>query len=318
MAERLEAELDQRGRREWFRHPARRALELSATDRARDLDEAWRISGAGILTGRVRRVLARALAMARKEAEGADRRLFHILQNRELISSAESFAAGNVPDSNIFSPRRRNAFRESAARALRMPEKDWPVKRRRSGTPTDRGGCATRRELRRHRDRAAKDLDLEPFFIAPRATLEAIAADEPAPACCLFRGNSSCSESQRSEVRDQRSADQPWPARRAQALILELRSTSPSLNHQPPHGCSDWLGLIEPPRRLPLTAADVLNVVMHHDLNGVVPDGSLGSILIPIYPSESWRACECERYLCFHTTVFSAVRKMPSVGLSNK
>jgi ribonuclease D len=178
LAERLEAELDERDRREWFRQSCQRALELSATDRARDHDEAWRISGAGVLPGRVAAVLRELWQWREKEAEGADRPPFHVLQNRELISSAESFAAGAVPDFKHFSPRRRNAFRESAARALRLPEKDWPVKPRRSGTRPSAQVVRRVEELRRHRDRAAKDLDLEPFFIAPRATMEAIGADE--------------------------------------------------------------------------------------------------------------------------------------------
>ncbi|HEV2045826.1 MAG TPA: ribonuclease D [Chthoniobacterales bacterium] len=178
LAERFEAELDQRGRREWFRQSCQRALELSATDRVRDLDEAWRISGAGVLPGRVAAILRELWQWREKEAEGADRPPFHILQNRELIGSAESFAAGNVPDFKHFSPRRRNAFRESAGRALQMPERDWPVKPRRSGTRPSAEVVRRVEELRCHRDRAAKDLDLEPFFIAPRATLEAIAADE--------------------------------------------------------------------------------------------------------------------------------------------
>jgi ribonuclease D len=178
LAERLEAELDRRDRREWFRQSCQRALELSATDRTRDLDEAWRISGAGALRGLAAAVLRELWQWRELEAEAVDRPPFHILQNRELLSSAESFAAGSVPDYKHFSPRRRNAFRESAARALRMPEKDWPVKHRRSGTWPTAEVVRRIEELRRHRDRAAKDLDLEPFFIAPRATLEAVAADE--------------------------------------------------------------------------------------------------------------------------------------------
>jgi ribonuclease D len=178
LAERLEAELDRLDRREWFRQSCQRALEVSATDRVRDLDETWRISGAGALRGRAAAVLRELWQWREKEAEGADRPPFHILQNRELLSSAESFAGGAVPDYKHFSPRRRSAFRESAERALRLPEKDWPVRPRRSGTRPTADVVRRTEELRRNRDRAAKDLDLEPFFIAPRATLEAIAADE--------------------------------------------------------------------------------------------------------------------------------------------
>jgi len=178
LAERLEQELDRHDRLEWFRQSCQRALEQSAVSRPRDADEEWRISGAGALRGRVAAVLRELWRWREKEAEAADRPPFHILQNQELLNAAEGFVAGGSPDYKHFSARRRRAFLEAAKHALNLPEADWPVLRRRSGTrPTSQ---VVRRidELRRHRDHAAKDLDLEPSFIAPRATLEAIARDE--------------------------------------------------------------------------------------------------------------------------------------------
>jgi ribonuclease D len=178
MAERLETELNSRNRMEWFRQSCQRALELAAIDRERDLDEAWRISGAGALRGRASAVLRELWNWREKEAEAADRPPFHILQNRELLSAAERFAVGESPDYKHFSDRRRRAFRQAAERGMQLPEKDWPVRPRRSGTRPSADVVRRIEELRRHRDRAAKDLDLEPSFIAPRATLEAIAADQ--------------------------------------------------------------------------------------------------------------------------------------------
>ena len=57
MAERLETELNSRNRMEWFRQSCQRAVEQAAIDRERDLDEAWRISGAGKLPGQASAVL---------------------------------------------------------------------------------------------------------------------------------------------------------------------------------------------------------------------------------------------------------------------
>src|SRR5438034_45937 len=113
-----------------------------------------------------------------KEAEAVDRPPFHILQNRELLDSAERFAAGESPDYKHFSDRRRRAFREAAERGMQMPEKDWPVRPRRSGTRATAEVVKRIEQLRRNRDHAAKDLQIESSFIAPRATLEAIAADQ--------------------------------------------------------------------------------------------------------------------------------------------
>src|SRR5882724_11169996 len=178
MVERLEKELDSRNRMEWFRQSCQRALEQTAIDRERDVDEAWRISGAGALRGRASAVLRELWNWREKEAEAVDRPPFHILQNRELLHSAEKFAAGESPDYKHFSDRRRRAFREAADRGMQMPEKDWPVRPRRSGTRATAEVVKRIEQLRRNRDHAAKDLQIESSFIAPRATLEAIAADQ--------------------------------------------------------------------------------------------------------------------------------------------
>ena len=178
LAEKLEKELESRDRMEWFRQSCQRALDFAATDRERDLDEAWRISGAGALRGRASAVLRELWNWREREAEAVDRPPFHILQNRELISAAERFAAGEMPDYKHFSDRRRRAFREAADRALELPEKDWPVRLRRSGTRPTAEVIKRIEKLRQTRDHAAKELQIEASFIAPRATLEAIGADQ--------------------------------------------------------------------------------------------------------------------------------------------
>ena len=177
LAERLEKELESRGRTEWFRQSCQRALEMAAVDRERDVDEAWRISGAGALRGRASAVLRELWNWREREAEAVDRPPFHILQNRELIHSAEKFNAGETPDYKHFSDRRRRAFREAGARALKMPEKDWPIRPKRTGTRPTAEVIKRIEKLRENRDHAAKELHIESSFIAPRATLEAIAAD---------------------------------------------------------------------------------------------------------------------------------------------
>ena len=61
---------------------------------------------------------------------------------------------------------------------MQLPEKDWPVRPRRSGTRATAEVVKRIEQLRRNRDHAAKDLQIESSFIAPRATVEAIAADQ--------------------------------------------------------------------------------------------------------------------------------------------
>ena len=178
LAERLENELQSLDRMGWFRQSCQRALDFAAIDRERDVDAAWRISGAGALRGRESAVLRELWNWREREAEAADRPPFHILQNRELLQSAEKFAAGGSPDYRHFSERRRRGFREAAERALNLPEKDWPVRPKRLGTRPTAEVIKRTEKLRQNRDHAAKELHIESSFIAPRATLEAIAADE--------------------------------------------------------------------------------------------------------------------------------------------
>jgi ribonuclease D len=177
LAEQLEAELDRHQRLDWFRQSCQRALEQAAIDRERDVDEAWRISGAGALRGRASAILRELWKWRECEAEAADRPPFHILQNRELIYSAERFAHGETPDYKHFSDRRRRAFREAAERGLGLPEKDWPIRPKRSGTRPSAEVIKRTEKLRQNRDHAARELHIDTSFIAPRATLEAIAAD---------------------------------------------------------------------------------------------------------------------------------------------
>jgi len=174
----LEAELNRCQRRDWLRQSCQRAIEQASVARVRDEDELWRVRGSGAVRGRAAAVLRALWEWRENEAEMADRPPFHILQNEELLNAAISFDSGSMPDYKHFSHRRRQAFYEAARGALQLPESEWPVLRRRSGAKPTAQTIRRAEELRRQRDRSAGDLGLEPSFIAPRGTLEALAADE--------------------------------------------------------------------------------------------------------------------------------------------
>ena len=178
LAEKLEADLDGYQRRDWLRQSCERAIEQAAVARVRNEDELWRVSGSGALRGRAAAVLRALWQWREREAEMADRPPFHILQNEKLLNAAVSFNSGSVPDFKHFSHRRRLAFREAAQNALGSPESEWPVLRRCFGKRPTAETMRRAQGLRRRRDRLAEELGLEPSFIAPRSTLEAIAADE--------------------------------------------------------------------------------------------------------------------------------------------
>ena len=185
LAEKLEAELDACERRDWLCQSCRRAIEQAAVARTRKQDEFWRVRGSGSIHGRPAAVLRELWQWREREAEMADRPPFHILQNENLLNAAVSVASGSVPDYKHFSPRRRQAFREAARLGLAVPESDWPVLSRRFGTRPTAEMVRRTEELRQRRDKSAKELGLESSFIAPRGTLEAIAADHARAASLL-------------------------------------------------------------------------------------------------------------------------------------
>src|SRR4029077_18395144 len=185
LAEKFEAELDRYHRRDWLRQSCQRAIEQATVTRVRKQDEFWRVRGSGLLQGRAAAVLRALWQWREREAEMADRPPFHILQNEKLVNAAVSFASGSVPDYKHFSSRRRQAFREAAQIALAAPQSDWPVLPRRYGTRPTAETVRRTVELQRRRDKSAEELGLEPSFIAPRGTLEAIAADHARAATLL-------------------------------------------------------------------------------------------------------------------------------------
>lgn len=178
LAEKLEHQLTESGRLDWFRESCQRAIAQASIQREREEDEVWRIAGAGALRGRPAAILRALWHWRDREARAADRPPFHILQNQQLIESATVFDGGEVPDFHHFSSRRRREFLAAAQGAMELPESEWPEKRRgirlRPTAEMDRRTA----ELRRQRDHVAAQLKIEPSFIAPRNALEAIARDE--------------------------------------------------------------------------------------------------------------------------------------------
>ena len=177
LAGKLEEELQRVHRRDWLWQSCTRAIELATAERERIQDDLWRIGGSGALDPHTGAVLRALWQWREAEAEMADRPPFHILQNRELLKAAEFFTSGRVPDYKHFSARRRHAFREAAEIALRSPQSEWPVMRRRSGPRPTAEMRRRADQLRQRRDESAGQLGLEPSFIASRGALEVIAAD---------------------------------------------------------------------------------------------------------------------------------------------
>lgn len=185
LAEKMEAELREKERFGWFEQSCERGLAQAAVQRFRDEEETWRISGSGTLSPRASAVLRALWRWRDREAQAADRPSFHILQNHLLIQAAQSFEAGNVPEFRHLSPRRRRGFMEAAGEAMQLPDGELPRRLRRVGIRPTQEMEKAAENLRKRRDVAAEQLGLDPSFIAPRATVDSIAADAERSAALL-------------------------------------------------------------------------------------------------------------------------------------
>lgn len=177
IAEKLEAELRGMGRWEWFQQSCARAVQQSAITRPRDVDNLWRISGSIEFRGRGAAVLRALWHWREEEAKAVDRPPFHILRNEELIETARRFDTGAPVAIRHLSPGRAKRLFAAAQQALESPESEWPVFVRK---PRVRPTAAEEKRfqaLKKKRDAAATELQLDPSLIAPKATLEALAAD---------------------------------------------------------------------------------------------------------------------------------------------
>ncbi len=177
LAAKMEEQMRTLGRMEWFRQSCQRAIEQTMVSRERDPEEAWRITGSGTLPAQTCAVLRAIWQWRDREAQQADRPSFHILQNSAMIEAAKQFVAGETPEFRHLSERRRQGFLVAAQAALELPESAWPQRPQRAGRMRTPGFDKKVEELRRRRDHHAKELAIDPAFIAPRSALEGIAAE---------------------------------------------------------------------------------------------------------------------------------------------
>ena len=185
IADRLEGTLYQLGRWTWFEQSCARALAGAAVERERDTEDSWKINGSGILRGRAAATLRELWHWREAEAKVVDRPTFHVLRNEDLLTAAKAFAAGEKPHFEHLRAGRRARFYEAADRAAALPESEWPVWTKRTSQRWTAEEEKRAELLRKQRDAVAIDLDLDPSIIAPRATLEAVAA-KPASAAELL------------------------------------------------------------------------------------------------------------------------------------
>ncbi len=180
LTEVLRAQLVEKNRLAWHAQMCRQLIEDAIRPPADDNGDAWRIKSADLLSRRGMAVLRHLWHWRESEARGANRPPFFVLSHDTLFSLAVAVVNGGTPDTLIpprYSPRRRASLLAAIEEAASVPESEWPHPRRHRGQRLSAGQKHQLDRLRRHRDRAAEQLGMDPTLIASRGTLVRLAAD---------------------------------------------------------------------------------------------------------------------------------------------
>ena len=162
-------------------------VQASGRDNPRDPENAWRLKGAGRLTRRQLAYLREIWRWRDRHAQRANRPPFKIFGNQqifELLQWADSHP--NEPlDKGPKLPRNIHSslltgLVEAIARAAAMAPADWPeLKKHERGVTPSAESVARANALRSACADIAKELEIAPSVMAPRAAVEAIARSQP-------------------------------------------------------------------------------------------------------------------------------------------
>lgn len=192
MGDIIVAGLKEKGRYEWFEESCSTARQ-KVLDRDDAREDGWRIQGSGKLPRHGLAYLRALWHWRDDEAKAWDKPSFMVAPNRVLLEWSTSLAEKKtVALPNHFRPGRVGRFHVARAAAEALPESDWPE--RPTGKRRKRDKDFDRRvdELLKTRETKAAELDIEASLIAPRAVLEALAADEAQPQDVLLKWQRAC------------------------------------------------------------------------------------------------------------------------------
>jgi ribonuclease D len=180
LADRLQPELQSRGRLSWHQEACARLIEDCARPRPPDLDSVWRIKGSHAL-GRAALAILRELWQWREhEAIAANKPPFFVLSHDAMVAIAAAAATDRPISSYLpkhISDRRRTALTKAIARGLELPSEHHPKLLRAVGRRPSEAERRRHAELQKRRDARAAELGIDPTLIASRSTLSDLAHD---------------------------------------------------------------------------------------------------------------------------------------------
>jgi ribonuclease D len=178
LADCLRYRLKALGRLEWHAQICQDLLESNTRAAEPKARPAWQIKGAARLAPRALAVLRSVWHWREKEAIAANRPPFFILDHDRLLHIA-SLAAMNDGFVDLiprrYSQPRRRSLILAIEEGMGTPQSDLPRVYRERGERMSERQKRRFEELREHRDQAARELGLDPSFVASKSTLSALA-----------------------------------------------------------------------------------------------------------------------------------------------
>jgi len=179
LKDKLLAEIEAAGRREWFEQACAASRRSSLKRPPRDEDNLWRIQGWGGLKGRELAFLRALWFWRDDEARRRDVPTFKVLSNQEILTMAcQLNADGHAPVRRKLTHDARDELTRLVDHVVGLPASEWPhrTKTARRRKPEDfERRCD---ELKARRDEAAARLGIDPTVLASRRTLEMIVMGE--------------------------------------------------------------------------------------------------------------------------------------------
>ncbi len=180
LADLLVAELNEKGRYDWFLQSCNAARE-KVLNREEEFAEPWRIQGSGRL-GRKGLAYLKALWYWREEeARSWDKPTFMVLSNKIMIDWCDIFEEGNVPNlPNHFRKSRRDNFDAAIEAVVQMATSDYPERLKLRRRKQEDGFEEKVKAWLDRRNKIASELKIDPSLIAPRALIESYVSDPEA------------------------------------------------------------------------------------------------------------------------------------------
>ena len=178
IAEVLESHVAALGRTDWFVESCINARTTVLGRTGKDPDQVWRIQGWGKLQRRALNYLRAVWHWRDDEARRRDRPPFKIMNNELIMTIVDKLDTGGKPPLPARFPRPViERFWKAIRRAEALGEDEWPEIPKRERRRKDPRADARFSRLKNHRDRVAEELGIDPTLIAPKATLEQLAAN---------------------------------------------------------------------------------------------------------------------------------------------